>query len=108
MNVLENCMKKNLLGTTGIEVTAAGFGVLPMGPSQLALPLEEGAAILRYALDIIKESQFNFNILKYYNGKSGYNVKIKDLLKHCEIFRKIASFSCVPPSSSQCIKSMKI
>jgi len=48
--------------------------------------------ILRYALDIIKESQFNFNILKYYNGKSGYNVKIKDLLKHCEIFRKVAVY----------------
>ena len=44
-------MKKNLLGNTGIEVTVAGFGVLPMGPSQLALPLEEGAAILRHALD---------------------------------------------------------
>lgn len=48
--------------------------------------------ILRYALDIIKESQFNFNILKYYNGKSGYNVKIKDLLKHCEVFRKVAVY----------------
>ncbi len=43
-------MKKNLLGNTGIEVSVAGFGVLPMGPSQLALPVEEGAAILRYAL----------------------------------------------------------
>ena len=32
-------------------MSAAGFGVLPMGPSQLALPVEEGAAILRYALD---------------------------------------------------------
>ena len=44
-------MKKRFLGKTGIEVTIAGFGVLPMGPSQLALPLEEGAALLRYALD---------------------------------------------------------
>ena len=44
-------MKKKFLGNTGIEVTVAGFGVLPMGPSQLALPLEEGAAILRHALD---------------------------------------------------------
>ena len=44
-------MKKKLLGNTGIEVTAAGFGVLPMGPSQLALPVEEGAAILRHAID---------------------------------------------------------
>ena len=43
-------MKKVLLGNTGIEVSVAGFGVLPMGPSQLALPVEEGAAIIIYAL----------------------------------------------------------
>ena len=43
-------MKKNVLGKTGIEVSMVGFGVLPMGPSQLALPVEEGAAVLRYAL----------------------------------------------------------
>lgn len=43
-------MKKKLLGNTGLEVSIAGFGVLPMGPSQLALPLEEGAEIIRYAL----------------------------------------------------------
>ena len=39
-----------MLGNTGIEVSIAGFGVLPMGPSQLALPVEEGAEIIRYAL----------------------------------------------------------
>ena len=44
-------MKMRLLGSTGMKVSIAGFGVLPMGPSQLALPLEEGAALLRYALD---------------------------------------------------------
>lgn len=44
-------MKKNVLGKTGIEVSMVGFGVLPMGPSQLALPVEEGAAVLRYALE---------------------------------------------------------
>lgn len=43
-------MKKTVLGNTGIEVSIAGFGVLPMGPSQLALPVEEGAEIIRYAL----------------------------------------------------------
>ena len=43
-------MKKKTLGNTGIEVSIAGFGVLPMGPSQLALPIEEGAEIIRYAL----------------------------------------------------------
>lgn len=42
-------MKRTTLGRTGIEVSIAGFGVLPMGPSQLALPVEEGAAIIKYA-----------------------------------------------------------
>ena len=44
-------MERILLGNTGLRVSRVGFGVLPMGPSQLALPVEEGAAILRYALD---------------------------------------------------------
>lgn len=44
-------MKKVLLGNTGIEVSIAGIGVLPIGPSQLALPVEEGATIIRYAFD---------------------------------------------------------
>ena len=43
-------MKKNRLGCTDLYVTIAGFGVLPMGPSQLALPVEEGAEIIRHAL----------------------------------------------------------
>ena len=43
-------MKKKLLGNTGLEVSIAGFGVLPIGPSQLALPVEKGAEIIRYAL----------------------------------------------------------
>ena len=42
-------MKKTTLGHTGIEVSIAGFGVLPIGPSQLALPVEDGAAIIKYA-----------------------------------------------------------
>ena len=45
----ELTLKKVLLGNTGIEVSIAGFGVLPMGPSQLALPVEKGAEIIRYA-----------------------------------------------------------
>ena len=44
-------MKYTVLGKTGIRVSRAGFGVLPMGPSQLALPVEQGAAVLRYALE---------------------------------------------------------
>ena len=52
-----------MLGKTDIEVSIAGFGVLPMGPSQLALPVDEGAAVLRYAL----ERGFNFvDTAQYY------------------------------------------
>jgi len=43
-------LKKVILGNTGIEVSVAGFGVLPIGPSQLALPVEEGAEIIKYAI----------------------------------------------------------
>jgi len=43
-------LKKVLLGNTGISVSRAGFGVLPMGPSQLALSIEDGAAIIKYAI----------------------------------------------------------
>lgn len=48
--------------------------------------------ILRYALDLIKKWQFNFPILKYVTGKSGYNAKIKLLLQHCEINRECKVF----------------
>ncbi|MBR3755863.1 MAG: aldo/keto reductase [Firmicutes bacterium] len=44
-------MKKVILGNTGLSVSICGFGVLPMGPAQLALSVEEGAAIIRHALD---------------------------------------------------------
>lgn len=44
-------MKKIKLGATGIEVTPVGFGVLTVGNTQLNLPISEGAALIRYALD---------------------------------------------------------
>lgn len=45
-------MEKVKLGKTGIEVTRVGFGVLTVGNTQLNLPLEEGADVLRYALEM--------------------------------------------------------
>jgi len=48
--------------------------------------------IMRFAYDIIMKYKFTFHILKYVSGKSGYNVKIKELLKHCGIERKCAVF----------------
>lgn len=44
-------MKKVLLGNTNIKVTEAGFGVLTVGETQLNLPISEGAALIRYALE---------------------------------------------------------
>lgn len=49
--------------------------------------------IVRYAFNIIMKYQFNFRILKYVSGKSGYNVKIRDLLKHCGIDRKVKVYN---------------
>lgn len=40
-----------LLGNTGLSVSRTGFGVLPIGPAQLALPLEEGARLISHAMD---------------------------------------------------------
>ncbi|WZL74380.1 aldo/keto reductase [Clostridiaceae bacterium 35-E11] len=44
-------MKKKKLGNTGIEVTELCFGVLPVGPLQKNLPVEESAEIIAYALE---------------------------------------------------------
>ncbi|HML37329.1 MAG TPA: aldo/keto reductase [Bacillota bacterium] len=44
-------MKKNRLGNTGLEVTEVGFGVLTVGRTQLNLSVDDGAAVLRYALE---------------------------------------------------------
>ena len=56
-------MRKNLLGNTGIEVTPVGLGVLTIGYTQLDLPLEEGAAVVRYAYE--KGIRF-FDTAQYY------------------------------------------
>lgn len=44
-------MKKNKLGNTDIYVTPIGLGVMTIGFSQLQLPIEEGAKVVRYAYD---------------------------------------------------------
>jgi aryl-alcohol dehydrogenase-like predicted oxidoreductase/ferredoxin-like protein FixX len=44
-------MNKNCLGNTGLQVTEVGFGVLTIGKTQMNLPVDEGAAVLRYALE---------------------------------------------------------
>ena len=70
--------------------------------------------IIRYALDIIKKWQFNFPILKYVTGKSGYNVKIRKLLdqidREVKVFDKDSSDNIYKPlytmgSSKLCRKT---
>lgn len=56
-------MKYSSLGTSGLMVSPVGFGVLTMGATQLNLPLSEGAAVLRHAM----ESGINFlDTAQYY------------------------------------------
>lgn len=43
-------MLKVALGKTGLEISRAGMGVLPIGPGQLDLPLEEGADVICHAV----------------------------------------------------------
>ncbi|MDR1797901.1 MAG: aldo/keto reductase [Clostridiales Family XIII bacterium] len=43
-------MEKRSLGNTGLLVSPVGMGVLTVGRTQLDLPLDAGAALIRYAL----------------------------------------------------------
>lgn len=44
-------MKKHSLGRTGIKVTELCFGALPIGPLQANISVEEGARLIRMALE---------------------------------------------------------
>lgn len=56
-------MKYNKLGNTDLYVSPVGFGVLTVGNTQLNLPLEEGAELIKYAVS--KGINF-FDIAQYY------------------------------------------
>ena len=51
-----------MLGRTGLAVSCIGVGVLPMGPGQLDLPLDEGASVicdaLRRGINFIDTAQY--------------------------------------------------
>jgi aryl-alcohol dehydrogenase-like predicted oxidoreductase len=44
-------VKTNALGRTGLCVTELCFGALPMGPAQLGIDIDEGARIIRRAIE---------------------------------------------------------
>ena len=48
--------------------------------------------LMLFALNIIKKWNFHFPILKYVTGKSGYNMKIRQLLEMCGIDRECQVF----------------
>jgi len=73
-------MKKKYLGNTGISVSVVGFGVLPIGPAQLALSVEDGAAIIRYAL----KNGINFIDTAQYYRAYPYIVKALEDHKHAD------------------------
>lgn len=61
-------MRIGTLGDTGLQVSELGFGTLPMGPLQLNVPLEDGVALIRKALDSginFLDSAESYNTYKY-------------------------------------------
>ncbi len=67
--LFENWFKRKMdyikLGKTELTVSKVGFGVLPIGPGQLALPIERGADVLCYAI----KSGINFiDTAQYYRA----------------------------------------
>lgn len=86
-------MRKNVLGNTNIEVTPVGFGVLTVGKTQLNMPVQEGAAVLKYAL----ECGINFLDTAQYYDTYHY---IKHALKGTN-FDPVITSKCLDPSYSQ-------
>ncbi len=67
-------MEKKQLGKTELFVTKVGFGVLTVGNTQLNLPVEKGADVIRYAL----ERGINFlDTAQYYNTYSFIRAALK-------------------------------
>ncbi len=53
---------------------------------------EKKTPLMLYALEIVKRTGFKFDVLRYTAGDSGYNAKIKKLMKHCGIYRLVNDF----------------
>lgn len=78
-------MKKIELGKTGLNVTPIGFGVLTVGKTQLNLPVEKGAELLRYGL----ENGINFlDTAQYYETYPYIRAALKDRNYHPVICSK--------------------
>lgn len=69
-------MKKNRLGNTNIYVSPVAFGVLTVGNTQLNLPVEEGAELIKYA---IKKGINFFDTAQYYETYPYLKEALKDI-----------------------------
>lgn len=58
-----------------------------------AIRSEIKTPLLKFALDIIKKTNFDLPLLKYASGKDGYNKKIRKLIKFIGIERKVACYN---------------
>lgn len=76
-----------------VAVTGDGIPYIRYVPQKTRATMktvqETKTPIVRFAFDIIKRTGFNIPIINYDSGKSGYNKKIKDLLKLCELNREV-------------------
>ena len=92
-------MEKVALGNTCLKVSRIGMGVMPIGPNQLSLPLEEGAAIVKYALE--KGIDF-LDTAQYYHTYS----YIREAMKGSS-FEPIISSKSLAPDYSGMMKAIE-
>lgn len=69
-------MKYNRLGNTDLHVSPVSFGVLTVGNTQLNLPVNEGAELIKYAMD--KGINF-FDTAQYYETYPYLREALKDI-----------------------------
>ncbi|MCQ2167580.1 MAG: hypothetical protein MJY69_02780 [Bacteroidales bacterium] len=88
--------RPSLLASTRISKAEEGIPYIHYLPEKTKGTQKDNSEtitpLVRYAFDIIKRTQLNLTILKYPSGKSGYNKKIKQLLKAAGIDRKVTEF----------------
>lgn len=100
-------MKTITLGNTGLQVTPVGFGVLTVGNTQLNLPVEEGAAILRYGL----EKGINFlDTAQYYETYTYIREALKGTNFHPIICSKCldASYEAMEYAIEEALREMEL
>lgn len=85
------------LTMSNVSVSESGIPFvhyLPIKTSHhLTTNTEIQTPLVKYAFDIVKESGFQFRILKNITGQDGYNAKIRLLLKVLKIDRECSEFN---------------